>query len=112
MVSENNRLRTLRKKYGYKQKEIADMLGVKNSAVSKWECGRTLPDANALLYLADVYGVSVDYILGRAGDEMLFDDARVPKSEVQELFDKLNTSDKGKVIGYMQSLLDTRDDRN
>ncbi len=43
---------------------------------------------------------------------MLFDDARVPKSEVQELFDKLNTSDKGKAIGYMQSLLDTRDDRN
>lgn len=112
MVSENNRLRTLRKKYGYKQKEIADMLGVKNSAVSKWECGRTLPDANALLYLADMYGVSVDYIFGRAGDDMLFDDARVPKSEVQELFDKLNTSDKGKAIGYMQSLLDTRDDRN
>lgn len=43
---------------------------------------------------------------------MLFDDARVPKSEVQELFDKLNISDKGKAIGYMQSLLDTRDDRN
>ncbi len=72
----------------------------------------SFPDANALLYLADMYGVSVDYILGRAGDEMLFDDARVPKSEVQELFDKLNTSDKGKAIGYMQSLLDTRDDRN
>lgn len=72
----------------------------------------SLPDANALLYLADMYGVSVDYILGRAGDDMLFDDARVPKSELQELFDKLNTSDKGKAIGYMQSLLDIRDDRN
>lgn len=112
MISENDRLRTLRKKHGYKQKEIADMLGVKNSAVSKWECGRTLPDAAALLFLADLYGVSVDYILGRTEDDQLFDDARMPKTEVQELFDKLNAVDKGKALGYMQSLIDTERDRD
>ena len=43
---------------------------------------------------------------------MLFDDARVPKSEVTELIDKLNTTDKEKAIAYMKSFLDTRDDRN
>lgn len=112
MVSENNRLKLLRKKHGYKQDEIAAMLGVKNSAVSKWECGRTMPDAEALVFLADLYGVSVDYILGRTEeDDRLFDDARVPKSEVQEIFDKLNAVDKGKALGYMQSLLDMHDER-
>lgn len=82
------------------------------SAASKWECGRTLPDAAALLFLADLYGVSVDYILGRTEDDQLFDDARMPKTEVQELFDKLGTADKGRVMGYMQSLIDTERDRN
>ena len=70
----------------------------------------SLPDANALLYLADMYGVSVDYILGRAGNDMLFDDARVPKSEVQEIFDKLNATDKGKVLGYIKSLIDMQEE--
>ena len=37
--------------------------------------------------------------------------ARVPKSEVQEIFDKLNAVDKGKALGYMQSLLDMHDER-
>lgn len=111
MDRENNRLRILRKKHGYKQTEIAAMLGVLNSAVSKWECGRTLPDADALVFLADLYGVSVDYLVGRTEEEKLFDDARVPKTEVQALFDKLNSTDKGKVIGYMQSLLDARNER-
>lgn len=111
MVTENNRLKLLRKQHGYKQGEIAAMLGVKNSAVSKWECGRTLPDADALIFLADLYGVSVDYILGRGGEDgKLFDDARVPKSEVQALFDKLNATDKGKVLGYMQSLIDMQEE--
>lgn len=110
MSTENNRLKLLRKKHGYKQKEIAAMLGVKNSAVSKWECGRTLPDADVLIFLADLYGVSVDYVLGRAGDDMLFDDARVPKSEVQALFDRLNATDKGKVLGYIQSLIDMQEE--
>lgn len=72
----------------------------------------TLPDAAALLFLADLYGVSVDYILGRTEDDQLFDDARMPKTEVQELFDKLNAVDKGKALGYMQSLIDTERDRD
>ncbi len=111
MSTENNRLKLLRKKHGYKQDEIADMLGVKNSAVSKWECGRTMPDAEALVFLADLYGVSVDHILGRTEeDDRLFDDARVPKSEVQEIFDKLNAVDKGKALGYMQSLIDMQEE--
>lgn len=36
----------------------------------------------------------------------------MPKTEVQELFDKLNAVDKGKALGYMQSLIDTERDRN
>ena len=36
----------------------------------------------------------------------------MPKTEVQELFDKLGTADKERAMGYMQSLIDTEHDRN
>ena len=36
----------------------------------------------------------------------------MPKTEVRELFDKLGTADKGRAMGYMQSLIDTERDRD
>ena len=57
-----------------------------------------------LCKLADFFGVSVDELLGRT--PQLFDDARVPKTEVQDLFDRLNVVDQGRVLGYMHSILE------
>lgn len=109
MQTENNRLSILRKSRGYTQNDVAQIMGVKNSAVSKWECGRTLPDAEQLTALAKFYDVTVDYLLGVSGEQSLFDDARVPKSEVQSLFDRLTATDQGRALGYMQSMLDGYD---
>lgn len=107
MLTENNRFRETRKAKGYTQNQIAEILGIKNSAVSKWECGRTVPDSEMLTFLADLYGVSIDYLLGRTSQQNLFDDARVPKTEVQTLYDKLTPVDKGRILGYMQSIIDS-----
>ena len=107
MLTENNRFSKTRKAKGYTQSQIAEMLGIKNSAVSKWECGRTLPDSEILAFLGDLYGVSVDYLLVRTNEQNLFDDARVPKTEVQTLYDKLTPVDKGRILGYMQSIIDS-----
>lgn len=57
-----------------------------------------------LCKLADFFEVSVDELLGRT--PQLFDDARVPKTEVQDLFDRLNVVDQGRVLGYMHSILE------
>ena len=55
--------RTLRKVKGIKQETIADQLGVSVQAVSKWECGLCYPDVELLPVIADLFGVSVDYLL-------------------------------------------------
>lgn len=60
-----NIFRELRKKKGLTQIELAKMVNVQQTTVSKWEVGRAVPDYPVLLKLAELYGVSVDYLLGR-----------------------------------------------
>lgn len=52
-----------RKKNGWSQEELADMLGVSRQSVSKWESAQSVPDLNRVLQLADIFGVSTDYLL-------------------------------------------------
>lgn len=60
-----NRLADLRKQHGLSQEELADKLGVSRQAVSKWECGESSPDTDNLIALADIYGISLDELLGK-----------------------------------------------
>ena len=60
-----NRIRELRKAKNLTQGDLAKMLNTTTSNVSGWECGKWQPDNEALIKLAEVYDVSVDYLLGR-----------------------------------------------
>ena len=52
-----------RKNRGLSQTELADLLGVTNKAVSKWENGYAKPTTNTLRKLAAVFGTNVDELL-------------------------------------------------
>ncbi|MBQ1273143.1 MAG: helix-turn-helix domain-containing protein [Clostridia bacterium] len=56
-------LSTLRKKKGWTQLELASRLNYSDKAVSKWERGESLPDVANLKQIADLFEVSVDYLL-------------------------------------------------
>ena len=62
---EENLITKFRKRAGYSQKEVSDALHVSQSAVSSWEKGRYSPDQQNLSALADLFGVSVDALIGR-----------------------------------------------
>ncbi len=64
------RLRQLRKERGITQNELAARLGVTQQAVGKWETGRSTPDYETLLILAELFSVSIDSLLGRAGGQV------------------------------------------
>lgn len=64
-----NRVRELRMRNDYTLKLVAAECGVDISSVHKWEQGDVAPVAKHLMKLADLYGVSVDYILGRNTSE-------------------------------------------
>lgn len=53
----------LRKEKGMTQAELADMLGVTNKAVSKWETGEAMPETSLLVPLSRIFGVTVDELL-------------------------------------------------
>lgn len=52
-----------RRQAGYSQAALAQLLGVTNKAVSKWETGAAKPNTNILRKLAAVYNISVDELL-------------------------------------------------
>ena len=52
-----------RKKNGWSQEELADMLDVSRQSVSKWEGAQSVPDLQKILKLAEIFGVSTDYLL-------------------------------------------------
>jgi len=57
----------LRKERDMPQSKLADMLNVTRQAVSKWERGEGFPDISILCEIADLFGVSVDALLGAGG---------------------------------------------
>lgn len=54
---------TLRKKCGWSQEELAEKVGVSRQSVSKWESMQSVPDLDKLLVLAQLFGVTTDYLL-------------------------------------------------
>jgi transcriptional regulator with XRE-family HTH domain len=63
MIYEN--IRNLREDSDKTQKELADYLNVKQTTYSKYELGKINIPVEVFIKLADYYGVSVDYLLGR-----------------------------------------------
>lgn len=62
------RLRDLREDKDLKQVQVAALLGIQQTVYSRYERGYQTIPVEHLLALADFYGVSTDYILGRTND--------------------------------------------
>lgn len=62
-------LSELRKKNGMTQLELAEQLNYSDKAVSKWERGESLPDITVIKTIADLFGVTVDYLITKEHTE-------------------------------------------
>ena len=62
-------IKVLRLERRMSQRELAEIIGVNQTAVSKWEIEKAYPDMDSTRKLADFFNVSVDYIHGRIPDE-------------------------------------------
>ena len=83
MLNEN--LKTLRKEKGFSQEELAIRLNVVRQTISKWEKGLSVPDADMLLRISEVFEVPVQTLLGARIE------AEVPQqSELVEQLARIN----------------------
>lgn len=70
-----------RKRNGWSQEELAEKLGVSRQSVSKWESAQSVPDLQRVIRLAEVFGVSTDYLLK---DDYVSGDADAVTAEYQD----------------------------
>jgi MerR family transcriptional regulator, light-induced transcriptional regulator len=67
----STQIKELRKKKGYTQKELAQLLGIGQTTVANYEQGTRIPDAEKLQKMADLFEVTLDYLVGREENETL-----------------------------------------
>ena len=59
------RLKAAREKAGYTQEKVAEILGINQSTCTGYETGYRKPSIDILMKLADLYNVSIDWLVGR-----------------------------------------------
>lgn len=74
-MSLGERLRRLREDRGWTQTEVADRLNVSSVTVNRYESGERNPGSDMLIALADLFRVSIDYLLGRSDVPTVLPDA-------------------------------------
>ena len=59
----SEKIYALRKDKGYTQEQLAEQLDVSRQSISKWEAGQAMPESDKIVALADLFGVTTDYLL-------------------------------------------------
>lgn len=111
----HQRLKDLRAESGYTQKQIADILNIKQPPYQRWESGANKPRADKLEELAKIFNVSISYLLGetdvRSGTEINKIMEKLSEKGQDETIDFANKklieeSQKNKIISFNNSLVD------
>lgn len=89
-----------RKYKGMLQRELADKLYVTQRAVSKWECGRSLPDISLLPRIAEIFGITLDEL---ASENFSYENRRV-ENAASDLIQNSPRNDKTDVAVKLSSV--------
>lgn len=80
MTSIGDRIRTLRQTRKHSQAELARLLGINQATIAGYESDRYQPSVTTLIDIANIYGVSVDYLVGVVQDDIDDDLVRAIKA--------------------------------
>lgn len=92
-------LRHMRKNAGYTQRELADIIGYSEKAVSKWESAAAIPPAETLYAIAQVFHTTIDSMLEQAEEPLYY--AGIDGGGTKTLFALADAT--GKVLGTVTS---------
>lgn len=98
-----DRLKIFRKERGLTQTQVADAVGLGRQAYAYYEKGEREPSTETLCKLADFFGVSTDELLGRT--PQLFDDARIDRPEIMELYELMTPQQQSNLVNYARGML-------
>lgn len=86
------KLSELRNEKGLTQREIAKIFNVSQGTYNNWENGKTQPSIEQLVAIADFFGVSIDYLVGRESEDGIIASAKD---------NRINLSDKSRDALYV-----------
>lgn len=101
MQLRNNRLKEVRLKNHLTQDELAEKLNTNKVQISRWENGNAIPRSEALIDLARILGVSVDYLLGLSDEPTIrvrFDNLSVEEMAILTALRNGNDTEALKII--------------
>ena len=85
-------IKDIRMRKGLTQSEVASALGVSSVVYSRYENGKRQPSIDTLIQMADIFGVTVDYLLGRQDIE----DSTLSEYELHLLIASRNADERAK----------------
>lgn len=91
------RLKEARQSAGLTQKEVATVVGVNQNTYSYWENGKTKIDSESLAKLSELFGVTTDFLLGKAPCKTIVDsvnDKPAVRSDEEKLLGVYNSLDQ------------------
>ena len=102
MLKDN--LKTLRKNKGLSQEELSIKLNVVRQTISKWETGLSVPDAEMLVTISELFETPVSEILGESIEEKETNDLKVISEKLEVLMNNYqlvkNKKEKEKLWYY------------
>lgn len=97
-------LKEERVKANLKQSELGERVDVTAQAISLYELGNREPKIGTLIALADLFDVSIDYLVGRETQEMK--QSNFEEEHLMQMFRALSDDNKEKVIAITKTLHD------
>jgi len=98
------RLAELRKDRSLTQKQLAEAIGTHERSIRFYEAGR-LPDAEILIKLADFFGTSLDYLVGRTDDPSPAPALATDNPDIRAILRAKLTDEQAKKLRQMAELL-------
>jgi len=106
-----NNIRSLRKEKHISQTRLSTELEVSQETISAYENGRHFPSAKSLIRLRELFGVSIDYILGLT-DQRYPNIQRSDLAEDEQLllhtYRKMDSEGKQRLRGYLDGIQTSR----
>lgn len=102
-----HRLYELRKTRNITQQRLAIDLGIDQTSISSYECGKYLPTVDVLIKLAEYFCVSTDYLLGLSDVKTPLKAATTDQTTyLVSLYESLPGNFRDRAIGYLEALKD------
>ncbi len=104
------RLRALRKQAHLTQEAVSQKLQIHRSTYTKYECGVVAPDQQGLIRLAQLFGVTVDYLLGNdegtnaalSGESHTTVTLSLEEQQLVQMFRQLTESEQRNLVERVQ----------